>query len=294
MDDDRTGPRRADQARRGRALGVVAAAAGAAAVLLAALGMREATSAEAIVVDVEPATAATPPQTVPPLSTEPPPSTGSGTGSSAPSTAPPSTLAVAPPTEAGAPATSVPPSPDDPAGDAADVDGADPDPQLAELLGPQRSAIPVTVPAPPRPVAIDVSTLDMDDVPIRPIGIEPDGQLELPDETEIGWYRFGASAGQPGATVLAAHVAWNDTVGPFGGLGLVGPGDAVEVLLDDGRTRYYEVVERATYGKLELPRERIWRRSGPEELVLITCGGAFNPDVHRYAENIVVYAVPVG
>jgi sortase (surface protein transpeptidase) len=143
-------------------------------------------------------------------------------------------------------------------------------------------------------VAIDVSTLDMDDVPIRPIGIEPDGQLELPDETEIGWYRFGASAGELGATVLAAHVAWNDTVGPFGGLGLVGPGDSVEVLLDDGRTRYYEVVERATYGKLELPRERIWRRSGPEELVLITCGGAFNPDVHRYAENIVVYAVPVG
>ncbi len=290
--DDRTGTRRAEQARRGRALGAVAAIAGAAAVLLAVLGVRETTSAEAIVVDVEPAVAAVPPQTVPPLPLAT--KTLVAPPTSAPSTSPPSSDPVAPPAEASPPSTTVPPSPDDTADDASAEDDGSSGSELTELLGPQRSAIPVTVPTPPRPVAIDVSTLDMDDVPIRPIGIQPDGQLELPDETEIGWYRFGASAGQSGATVLAAHVAWNDTVGPFGGLGLVGPGDSVEVLLDDGRTRHYEVVERARYGKLELPRERIWRRSGPEELVLITCGGAFNPDVHRYAENIVVYAVPVG
>jgi hypothetical protein len=28
-------------------------------------------------------------------------------------------------------------------------------------------------------------------------------------------------------------------------------------------------------------------------LVLITCGGSFNPDIGRYRQNIVVYAVPV-
>jgi hypothetical protein len=27
--------------------------------------------------------------------------------------------------------------------------------------------------------------------------------------------------------------------------------------------------------------------------VLITCGGAFNPELRRYADNIVVTAVPV-
>ena len=47
------------------------------------------------------------------------------------------------------------------------------------------------------------------------------------------------------------------------------------------------------YDKDELPRERIWRNTGPETLVLITCGGDFNPEIRRYRQNIVVYAVPV-
>ena len=33
--------------------------------------------------------------------------------------------------------------------------------------------------------------------------------------------------------------------------------------------------------------------TGPETLVLITCGGSFDPDIRRYRDNIVVYAVPV-
>jgi sortase (surface protein transpeptidase) len=143
-------------------------------------------------------------------------------------------------------------------------------------------------------VGIQIDTIDVSRYPIRAIGLEPDGQMEIPDETEIGWYRYGATAGQPGATVLAAHVNWNRVPGPFARLGSVEPGDQVEITLDDGSQRRYEVVERAIYGKLELPRERLWRNSGPEELVLITCGGDYNPEIRRYRENIVVYAVPVG
>ena len=63
--------------------------------------------------------------------------------------------------------------------------------------------------------------------------------------------------------------------------------------LADGGTRTYQVVERAQYPKTALPAERIWASTGPETLVLITCGGAFNPEIRRYADNIVVYAVPV-
>ncbi len=143
-------------------------------------------------------------------------------------------------------------------------------------------------------MGIQISSIDVAQIPIRPIGLQPDGQLEIPDETEIGWYRHGATAGQAGATVLAAHVSWNDTTGPFARLGTVEPGDQIELRLDDGSVRHYEVVERNMFGKLALPKERIWRRTGPEELVLITCGGSFNPELRSYRENIVVFAVPVG
>ena len=164
---------------------------------------------------------------------------------------------------------------------------------LAEKLGPRFSAVIEPRAPRPRPTGLQIDTVDVARFPVRAIGLEPDGQLEIPDETEIGWYRYGATAGQPGATVLAAHVSWNRTAGPFARLGTVEPGARIAVTLDDGSMRRYEVVERAIYGKLELPRERLWRNTGPEELVLITCGGDYNPEIRRYRQNIVVYAVPV-
>jgi LPXTG-site transpeptidase (sortase) family protein len=165
---------------------------------------------------------------------------------------------------------------------------------LAQQLGPRWSAIPEVVAPRPRPVGLQIQSIDVSRFPVRPVGLELDGAMEIPDETEIGWYRYGATAGQPGATVLAAHVSWNRTQGPFARLGSVEPGEQIEVALDNGTVRLYEVTERTVYGKSELPRERIWRTTGEETLVLITCGGDYNPEIRRYRENIVVYAVPVG
>jgi hypothetical protein len=161
---------------------------------------------------------------------------------------------------------------------------------LAALLGERGTAIP---PEPPRrPRSLTIETIELWG-PIRPVGLEPDGELEIPDETEIGWYQFGSAPGLPGATVLAAHVTWNDTVGPFYLLRELEPGDRVDLELDDGSTRTYEVVERTMYDKDKLPAERVWSTAGDETLVMITCGGSFNPEIHRYRQNVVVYAVPV-
>jgi sortase (surface protein transpeptidase) len=156
------------------------------------------------------------------------------------------------------------------------------------------STAPAPVEPKAQPVGLQIDSIDVSRFPVRDIGLEDDGQLEIPDETEIGWYKYGATAGHPGATVLAAHVNWKGSQGPFSQLGTVEPGDQIEVALDDGTTRNYVVTERTMYGKLMLPRERIWRSTGPEELVLITCGGEFNPEIRSFKSNIVVYAVPVG
>ena len=131
------------------------------------------------------------------------------------------------------------------------------------------------------------------DEEIRPVGIEDDGELEIPDEDEIGWWEFGSAPGLPGATVLAAHVSWHDTAGPFNRLGRAEIGERLEVDTGEGTTRVYQVVERTMYPKDELPQWRIWRTTGPETLVLITCGGDYNPNIRRYRHNIVVFAVPI-
>ena len=164
---------------------------------------------------------------------------------------------------------------------------------LAKDLGPQFSVAVETPRAKIEPVGLTLTKIGLKTKPIRPVGLEPNGELEIPNEKEIGWYRYGQAPGEIGSTVLAAHVSWNGSLGPFAELATVEPGDRISVQLSDGTDRTYEAVERKQYPKGSLPSDRIWTRSGDETLVLITCGGEFNPAIHRYYDNIVIYAVPV-
>lgn len=250
--------------RSGRSLTFVVIAALLGAVGLATAGLVARAGGDDVVLEVDDARAVTPPSTVPPRLTESPERSEGPAGSAAVDGGSITTPAPAPPSP------------------------------LAATLGERSTAIPEVVPRRPQPVGLQISSIDVTRFPVRAIGLQLDGQLEIPDETEIGWYRYGATAGQPGSTVLAAHVNWNRTPGPFARLGRVEPGDTIEVTLDDGTLRRYEVTERSVFGKLELPTDRIWRTTGDESLVLITCGGDYNPEIRRYGQNIVVFAVPVG
>ena len=160
------------------------------------------------------------------------------------------------------------------------------------MLGPGGSAVPPAIEPRLQPAAVVIEDLDLLG-PVRSVGLRTDGALEVPGASEIGWYRYGAAPGYEGATVLAAHVSWNGEIGVFHRLGDLDPGARIDVTLQDGSLRTYEVVERTMYDKDALPRQRIWRNTGDETLVLITCGGDFNPEITRYRQNIVVYAVPV-
>lgn len=264
MNDDARSSRRSTV--RGRAslvFGVLALSGAAASGYLA---LRGGPASDAAVLDVDDVVTSAPPSTVAPLATvSPAPSTNTDTAESTASSAPAPT-----------------------AGEA----GGDDLSPLAEMLGPAGSAIPPVIEPRLRPVELQIGEIFVDD-PVRSVGLEDDGELEVPGADEIGWYRYGAAPGYAGATVLAAHVTWNGEYGPFLNLGELEPGDEIVVGLEDGSERVYEVTERTMYDKDGLPRDRIWRNTGDETLVLITCGGDFNPDINRYRQNIVVYAVPV-
>ncbi|MEP4590401.1 MAG: hypothetical protein ABJ381_01240, partial [Ilumatobacter sp.] len=65
-------------------------------------------------------------------------------------------------------------------------DGASDRSRLTDRLGPLYSAIPEPVAPRPVPVGAVTSSIDLTPYPIRPVGLQEDGQLEIPDETEIG------------------------------------------------------------------------------------------------------------
>jgi hypothetical protein len=133
-------------------------------------------------------------------------------------------------------------------------------------------------------------------VPVSPVGVAPDGQMELPRRPDrLGWYRYGPAPTSPagGSAVLAGHL---DTVrhglGPLVRLREAEPGDRVRVVDARGVTTRYVVVRIQRLDRQALPAA-LFSRSGPQRLRIITCGGAFDADAGGYQQNLVVTAAPV-
>jgi len=166
--------------------------------------------------------------------------------------------------------------------------------EFAERTRPLGSALVSPLPAPaPRPIGLIVDSLGISSAPIIDVGVESNGEMEIPGATEIGWYRFGPTPGEPGSAVLAAHIAFNGRDGVFRDLDEVEVGDIVEVLYDDGSTSRFQITVTAQYAKDELPVDRIFSKDGDPVLTLITCGGDFNRSLRSYSDNVVAYAEPI-
>lgn len=158
---------------------------------------------------------------------------------------------------------------------------------------PSASAVP-SPPAPlPEPVRLRVPALGVDTT-VDPVGIAPDGQMEIPDDVaRVGWYRFGPQPGMPGSAVLAGHV--DDRVQGLGALARLREAEVgQEVVVTDsaGTDNRWRVVTRSLISKQVLPVAELFARDGPPRLTLITCGGPFLPRYGSYRDNVVVVAEP--
>lgn len=203
---------------------------------------------------------------------------------------------------AGLAACGTPEPQDDPAGlSPAPTTSAPATPAVPEA---PRSDIPVrssdlaalTVPHAPAPTGVHIPALDVE-VPVDPVGVEDDGQMEIPPLAErAGWYRFGAAPGEPeGTAVVAAHVdsVASAGLGPFARLTDLAPGDTVDVTLADGGVVPYVVTSVTSVAKDDAVWDTVFTRDGPHRLVLITCGGTFQREASRYSDNVIVTADPV-
>ncbi len=143
----------------------------------------------------------------------------------------------------------------------------------------------------PDPVAVRIGDIALD-APVLAVGVDDQNQLAVPAADTVGWYRYSATPGDPGATVLAAHVDYGGRPGAFFDLAELRPGDRVEVELSDGSILPYRVTGNTQYDKTQLPAEELFRKDGSPVLQLITCGGSFDPAGRTYLANVVVTAVP--
>lgn len=143
----------------------------------------------------------------------------------------------------------------------------------------------------PSPITIELPSIGVTSAPIVSVGVEPNGDLEIPPADEVGWYRFGPHPGAEGAAVLAAHIAFNGKDGVFRSLDELTPGDRFTIRFEDAPSQAFIVESLEQYPKDELPDELFAKRGKPR-LVLITCGGSFNRQISSYDDNVVAIAVP--
>lgn len=149
-----------------------------------------------------------------------------------------------------------------------------------------------TLPLPP--VRLRLPRLRVD-APVLPVSVGPDGLLGVPaNPRQLGWWSGSARPGPAsGSVVIDGHVdSASLGLGAFFRLREARPGDEVVLENAKGESTRYTVVALRHYAKTSLPVAEVFAQGVGSRLVLLTCGGAFDPATHHYVDNIVVYAVP--
>ena len=165
---------------------------------------------------------------------------------------------------------------------------------------PSRSAAGVTGasargPSLPRslPVSVNIPAIGVDSKLLH-LGLNSDGTIQVPSlvtsSGEAAWYKYSATPGQIGSSVIEGHL---DSIrGPavFFRLGALRPGDIVDVTLADGITAIFRVTGVREYAKSRFPAQAIYRATNYSALRLITCGGEFDYHTGHYLSSTVVFA----
>ncbi len=143
------------------------------------------------------------------------------------------------------------------------------------------------------PVSVSIPAIGVNSKLLH-LGLNADGTIQVPSlETSsdrAAWYKYSATPGQIGSSVIEGHV---DSIrGPavFFRLGALRPGDTVNVTLADGITAVFRVTGVREYVKSRFPAEAIYGATNFAALRLITCGGAFDYASGHYLSSTVVFA----
>lgn len=126
------------------------------------------------------------------------------------------------------------------------------------------------------------------------LGLNKDGSIQVPNlitsPNEAAWYKYSATPGQIGTSVIEGHVDSYGGPAVFYRLGALRPGNRINVTLADGITAVFQVTGVRAYLKDKYPANTIYAPANFAALRLITCGGGFDAVTGHYLSAVVVYA----
>ncbi|OUC96157.1 class F sortase [Streptosporangium minutum] len=170
---------------------------------------------------------------------------------------------------------------------------ADPYFQAEPTAPPPLPSIPAA-PAmqPSTPVRVVIPRLGVN-APIRSVGLDKQGAIEVPPVTNpnlVGWYRSGPTAGEAGPAVMLGHKDTKSGSAVFSRLDEIRNGDVIEVHRKDGIVAVFTVGGLEQAEKAVFPTQRVYGESPNPQLHLITCGGTYDRATGHYTDNVIAYA----
>lgn len=133
--------------------------------------------------------------------------------------------------------------------------------------------------------AIDVAASVVD------LGRSADGAQEVPEALDVaGWWRDGSRVGGPGSAAIVGHTSSSGGA-VFDRLGELEPGDRVGVEGADGERADFVVrrVESVPVEDFARVASRVYARSGPRLLAIMTCGDF---DGSAFTTTVIAWATP--
>jgi Sortase domain len=143
------------------------------------------------------------------------------------------------------------------------------------------------------PVSVDIPAIGVHSKLLH-LGVNRDGTIRVPPlnarADEAAWYKYSATPGQRGVSVIEGHVDSYLGAAVFFRLGALRPGDSIDVRLANGITAVFRVTGVRRYVKTRFPARTIYGATGFPALRLITCGGTFDYATRSYLSSTVVFA----
>jgi LPXTG-site transpeptidase (sortase) family protein len=141
----------------------------------------------------------------------------------------------------------------------------------------------VKAPSAVSPTRLSVPAINVD-VPLSHLKLDKAKVLQPPiDPRQAGWWQ------RNGSTVIVGHVDSKRGAAVFYRVRELKPGDTMTVSATDGSKITYVATKVEQVKKTKFPTDAVYR-SGPGQLRLVTCGGAFDRKTGHYEDNIIVYA----
>jgi Sortase domain len=173
------------------------------------------------------------------------------------------------------------------------------------MSAPPTAPLPATAPhiaavhqmAPPtgRPNTMTIAQIDQVDIPIIDATVAAD-ELEPPADVHFAgiWTGGAPLAATAGTTTLVGHVNYvGQGNGAFHDLASVTRGTTITTVDSTGAATAWTVTSTEVTDKSSGVDPAVFAGpTGARRLVLVTCGGRFDANIHSYDDNVYVWAVP--